>query len=290
MRIVRTVEEMKAVSREHRARGKRIGFVPTMGSLHEGHLSLVRASRERTDTTVVSIFVNPAQFGPGDDLASYPRDLERDAALLEKEGVDYVFHPEPSGMYPEGFGTFVEVGDLQDRLCGHSRPGHFRGVCTVVLKLFNIVRPDAAFFGWKDAQQVIILRRMAADLDLDVSIEALPLVRDADGLALSSRNSYLSAEERKAALVLPRSLEDARRLVEAGEKDAEAVTRKVAEAVATEPLARLDYVDVADPKDLGHVDRIEGEVLVALAAFIGRTRLIDNVRIAPALFRKPRIR
>jgi pantoate--beta-alanine ligase len=282
MRIVRTVEEMKAVSREHRARGKRIGFVPTMGSLHEGHLSLVRASRERTDTTVVSIFVNPAQFGPGEDLASYPRDLERDAALLEKEGVDYVFHPEPSGMYPEGFGTFVEVGDLQDRLCGHSRPGHFRGVCTVVLKLFNIVRPDAAFFGWKDAQQVIILRRMAADLDLDVRIEALPLVRDADGLALSSRNRHLSPEERGAALVLSRSLEDARRRVEEGEKDPGAVVRGVAEAVAIEPLARLDYVEAVDPVSLRPLDRIDGEALIAMAVYVGRTRLIDNIRIAPA--------
>jgi pantoate--beta-alanine ligase len=289
MRLVRTVEEMKAVSREQRALGKRIGLVPTMGSLHEGHLSLVRECRAKADVTVVSIFVNPAQFGPGEDLASYPRDLERDAALLEKEGVDHVFHPEPSGMYPEGFRTFVEVRDLQDRLCGRSRPGHFRGVCTVVLKLFNIVRPDVAFFGWKDAQQVIILRKMAADLDLDIRIEALPMVRDADGLALSSRNSYLSAEERKAARVLSRSLEGARRLVEAGETDAGIITERIREAVAGEPLARLDYVEVADPKDLGPVDRIEGEVLVALAVFIGRTRLIDNVRIAPALGREPRI-
>ena len=281
MRIVRTVEEMKILSREHRALGERIGLVPTMGSLHEGHLSLVRASRERTDVTVVSIFVNPAQFGPGEDLASYPRDLERDAALLEKEGVDYVFHPEPSEMYPEGFRTHVEVGDLQDRLCGRSRPGHFRGVCTIVLKLFNIVRPDVAFFGWKDAQQVVILTKMTADLDLDVRIEALPMVRDTDGLAISSRNGYLSVEERKAALVLSRSLEDARRLVEAGERDADAVARRVTEAVAAEPLARLDYVEIVDPKDLGPVGRIEGEVLVALAVFIGKTRLIDNVRIAP---------
>ncbi len=173
--------------------------------------------------------------------------------------------------------------DLQDRLCGRTRPGHFRGVCTIVLKLFNIVRPDFAFFGWKDAQQVIILRKMAADLDLDVRVEALPLVRDVDGLALSSRNSYLSAEERKAALVLSRSLGDVQLLIEAGERDAGAIARRVAEAVATEPLARLDYVEVADAKDLGPVDRIEGEVVVALAVFIGRTRLIDNVRIAPAL-------
>ena len=282
MRIVRTVEEMKVISRERRARREQIGLVPTMGSLHEGHLSLVRASRARTGVTVVSVFVNPVQFGPREDLASYPRDFDRDAALLEAEGVDYVFHPEPSEMYPEGFRTYVEVRDLQDRLCGRSRPGHFRGVCTVVLKLFNIVRPNVAFFGWKDAQQVIILTRMAADLDLDVRIEGLPMVRDTDGLALSSRNGYLSAEERRAALVLPRSLEDARRLVEAGERDAGAVARRVTEAVAAEPLARLDYVDVADPKDLRPLDRIDGEALVALAVFIGKTRLIDNVRIAPA--------
>jgi pantoate--beta-alanine ligase len=185
-------------------------------------------------------------------------------------------------MYPEGFGTFVEVGDLQDRLCGHSRPGHFRGVCTVVLKLFNIVRPDAAFFGWKDAQQVIILRRMAADLDLDVRIEALPLVRDADGLALSSRNRHLSPEERGAALVLSRSLEDARRRVEEGEKDPGAVVRGVAEAVAIEPLARLDYVEAVDPVSLRPLDRIDGEALITMAVYVGRTRLIDNIRIAPA--------
>jgi pantoate--beta-alanine ligase len=282
MRIVRTVEEMKAVSRGRLARGERIGFVPTMGSLHEGHLSLVRASRARTDVTIVSVFVNPAQFGPGEDLSSYPGDFERDADLLEKEGVDYVFHPGPSEMYPEGFRTFVEVSDLQDRLCGRSRPGHFRGVCTVVLKLFNIVRPDVAFFGWKDAQQVIILRKMAADLDLDVRVEALPLVRDEAGLALSSRNSYLSAEERKAALVLSRSLADVRLTVEAGERDAGVVARRIREAVAGEPLARLDYVEVVDPVSLRPLDRIDGEALVTLAVFIGRTRLIDNVRITPA--------
>jgi pantoate--beta-alanine ligase len=282
MRIVRTIAEMKAVSRERRERGERIGLVPTMGYLHEGHLSLVRECRAHTDATVVSVFVNPVQFGPKEDLRSYPMDLERDAALLEREGVDIVFHPEPSDMYPEGYRTYVEVEDLQDRLCGRSRPGHFRGVCTVVLKLFNIVRPGVAFFGWKDAQQVIILRKMAADLDLDVRIEALPLVRDADGLALSSRNSYLSAEERKAAPVLSRSLEEAGRMFGAGERDAGVIAGRIREAVAGQPLARLDYVEIVDSGTLRPLGLIDREALVAMAVFIGRTRLIDNVRLAPA--------
>jgi pantoate--beta-alanine ligase len=280
MRVVRSVAEMKAVSRELRERGKRIGLVPTMGYLHEGHLSLVRECRAKSDVAVVSIFVNPAQFGPKEDLGSYPRDLERDSGMLEREGVDYIFHPEPSDMYPEGYRTYVTMEDLEDRLCGRSRPGHFRGVCTVVLKLFNIVRPDAAFFGWKDAQQVIILRRMAADLDLDVRVEALPLVRAADGLALSSRNSYLSAEERKAALVLSRSLAEARRRIGEGERDAGVISRSIAEAVAAEPLARLDYIEIADPGTLRPLERIDRDALVAMAVFIGRTRLIDNFLIS----------
>lgn len=283
MRIVRSVAEMKAVSREHRVRGERIGLVPTMGFLHEGHLSLVRECRAKSDVTVVSIFVNPAQFGPKEDLGSYPRDLEGDAGLLEKAGVDYVFHPEPSDMYPEGYRTFVAVEELEDRLCGRSRPGHFRGVCTVVLKLFNIVRPDVAFFGWKDAQQVVILKKMIADLDLDVRVEALPLVRDADGLALSSRNSYLSSEERKAALVLSRSLAEARRMVEAGERDAIVILGGIRKAIAGEPLARLDYVELVDLANLRPLARLDAEALLAMAVFIGRTRLIDNVRLAPAL-------
>lgn len=282
MRIVRTIAEMRAVSRERRALGARIGLVPTMGYLHEGHLSLARACRAGTDVAVASIFVNPAQFGPKEDLRTYPRDLERDAGLLEREGVDYVFYPEPAEMYPEGYRTYVEVEDLQDRLCGRSRPGHFRGVATVVLKLLNIVRPEVAYFGWKDAQQVIILKKMAADLDLDVRIEALPLVRDADGLALSSRNSYLSAEERKAALVLSRSLAEAGRSVEAGEQDIGVVAGRIREAVAAEPLARLDYAEIVDLATLLPLERFDREALIAMAVYVGRTRLIDNVRISPA--------
>jgi pantoate--beta-alanine ligase len=206
MNILRSVADMKAFSRERRAAGATIGLVPTMGYLHEGHLSLVRACRANADVTVVSVFVNPAQFGPEEDLQSYPRDLRRDVEMVEREGADIVFAPPEDEMYPPGYRTFVEVHGLQDRLCGPSRPGHFRGVCTIVLKLFNIVRPDVAFFGWKDAQQLIILRKMARDLDLDVRVEGLPLVRDVDGLALSSRNSYLSADERRAALVLSKGL------------------------------------------------------------------------------------
>ena len=282
MRIVRTVADMKAAARAEKARGRMIGLVPTMGALHEGHLSLVRASRARTDVTVVSIFVNPAQFGPKEDLSRYPRDLEKDAALLEREGADLVFHPEPAGIYPEGYRTYVEVTGLQDRLCGASRPGHFRGVCTVVLKLFEIVRPDVAFFGWKDAQQFLILRRMAEDLDLDVRLEALPLVRDADGVALSSRNAYLSAEERRAARVLSRSLEEARRFVEAGERDAGAILARVRGLIAEEALVRLDYAEAVSTSDLEPVARIENGTLVALAAFVGKTRLIDNVIIPSA--------
>ena len=221
-----------------------------------------------------SIFVNPAQFGPKEDLRSYPRDLERDAGLLEKEGVDYVFHPEPADMYPEGYRTYVEVEDLQDRLCGRSRPGHFRGVCTVVLKLFNIVRPDVAFFGWKDAQQVIILRRMAADLDLDVRVEALPLVRDADGLALSSRNSYLSAEERKAALVLSRSLAGSPSDGRGGGEGRGAVSRQDQGSrrgrAPGPPRLRRDRRPRTTSRPL---DRIDGEALIAMAVHVGRTRL-----------------
>jgi pantoate--beta-alanine ligase len=279
MRIVRTVAEMKAIAREWKAQGKSVGFVPTMGYLHEGHLSLVRESRMKTDVTAVSIFVNPAQFGPREDLKAYPRDIARDAKLLDDEGVDALFVPEPEDVYPAGYETWVEVQGLQDKLCGRSRSGHFRGVCTVVLKLFNIVRPDAAFFGWKDAQQVIILKKMARDLNLDVRVEACPMVRDADGLALSSRNSYLSAEERRAALVLSASLREAREMIGAGERDAAAVAARVRATIGREPLARIDYIEVVDGEDLRTLEKIGGNTLIALAVFIGRTRLIDNARI-----------
>lgn len=279
MEIASTVNELQEKILAWRKQGRKIGFVPTMGYLHEGHLSLVRESKKRSDLTVVSIFVNPKQFGPSEDYKVYPRDLERDRALLEKEGVDLVFYPPVDVMYPEGYKTYVEVEDFQDRLCGKSRPGHFRGVCTVVLKLFNLVQPDEAYFGWKDAQQVIILRKMVEDLNVPVKIVPLPLVRDHDGLALSSRNTYLSPEERRAALVLKKSLDLAEKLILEGEKQAGRIREKMIELITAEPLARLDYVEIVKLSNLETLDRIEGEALIALAVFIGRTRLIDNLRI-----------
>ncbi len=279
MKIVTTVEELKERVRSWKKEGRRIGFVPTMGYLHEGHLSLVRESKKRSDVTVVSIFVNPKQFGPAEDYQIYPRDLERDRRLLEKEGVDLIFYPSVEQMYPEGYRTYVEVEGLQDKLCGRSRPGHFRGVCTVVLKLFNLVEPDEAYFGWKDAQQVIIIKKMVEDLNLPVKIVPLPLVRDHDGLALSSRNTYLNPQERQAALVLKKSLDLAEQLIKSGERDAGAIRQKMVELISSEPLARIDYVEIVDLKNLEPLEKIEGEVLVALAVYIGRTRLIDNLRI-----------
>jgi pantoate--beta-alanine ligase len=276
MRTETTVAGMKAAAAELRARGRSIGLVPTMGYLHEGHLSLVRECRKRADVTVVSIFVNPLQFGPQEDFRRYPRDPERDASLLEKEGVDILFLPADGDMYPEGYRTSVEVAGLQDKLCGRLRPGHFKGVATVVLKLFNIVRPDYAFFGQKDAQQVVVLRRMAKDLNMDVEIRALPIIREPDGLAMSSRNTYLSAEERRAAIVLSRSLEEARRMFEKGERAASLIRQRLLRAIASEPLAKMDYAEVVDPSSLEPVERIEGRALVALAVSIGKTRLIDN--------------
>ncbi|MGB9906641.1 MAG: pantoate--beta-alanine ligase [Candidatus Saccharicenans sp.] len=279
MEIASKVTELREKIQAWKKRGLKIGFVPTMGYLHEGHLSLVRKSKKSSDVTVVSIFVNPKQFGPAEDYRTYPRDLERDRALLEREGVDLVFYPPVEVMYPEGYKTYVEVEDLQDKLCGKSRPGHFRGVCTVVLKLFNLVQPDEAYFGWKDAQQVIILQKMVEDLNLPVKIVPLPLVRDHDGLALSSRNTYLSPEERQAALVLKKSLDLAEKLIREGERDAAKIRQKMVELISTEPLARIDYVEVVNLKTMERLETIEGQVLVALAVFIGRTRLIDNLRI-----------
>jgi pantoate--beta-alanine ligase len=279
MLTVTTAQAMKALSRDWKTSGRTIGFVPTMGFLHEGHLSLIRESKKRAAATAVSIFVNPAQFGPKEDYKKYPRDFARDAALLEKEGVDAVFFPTAEEIYPPGFKTYVTVKDLEDRLCGKSRPGHFRGVATVVLKLFNIVEPDMAFFGWKDAQQVIILRRMAADLNLGIEIGACPLVREADGLAMSSRNAYLSHDERKAALVLSRSLAEAEKLILAGERDAGRLAGVIRKMIGAERLARMDYVEITDMIELRPISKLEGEVLVALAVYFGTTRLIDNIRV-----------
>ena len=273
---VLTIDGMKSEVRRRRAAGLTVGFVPTMGALHEGHLSLVRESRRKADVTVVSIFVNPLQFGAGEDLAKYPRDIEGDAALLEGEGVDVLFLPEAAEMYPPGFQTAVEVVRLQESLCGASRPGHFRGVATVVLKLLNIVRPEVVFFGQKDAQQAVILGRLAADLNLDVEVRVMPIVREPDGLAMSSRNAYLSPAERRAAAVLYRGIEEARRAFEAGERRAGVISARVREVIAGEPLARIDYVEAVGWPDLGCLDLIDRDALVAVAVRIGGTRLIDN--------------
>jgi pantoate--beta-alanine ligase len=277
MKIIAAIPEMRTVVREWASRNVSIGFVPTMGFLHAGHLSLVRAAKKNADVTVVSLFVNPIQFGPKEDFKTYLRDLGRDAAMLEGEGVDVLFHPSAEEMYPAGFATFVEVPELQDKLCGRSRPGHFRGVCTVVLKLFEIVRPDIAFFGQKDAQQAIILRTMARDLNLDVRIEVLPIVREADGLAMSSRNLYLSADEKRAALVLSRSLVVAKSLIDGGERNAGNVLAALRRMISGEPLARIDYIEAVAPESLDPVREIAEGTLIALAVFIGKTRLIDNL-------------
>ncbi|GBC81766.1 Pantothenate synthetase [bacterium HR10] len=278
MRVVRTLREM----REARAalRG-RVGFVPTMGYLHEGHLSLIRRARAECEAVVVSIFVNPTQFGPGEDYERYPRDEARDLALLEREAVDVVFVPTVEEMYPPGFSTWVEVtGPLAERLEGASRPGHFRGVATVVLKLFHLVQPHRAYFGEKDAQQLRIIRRLTTDLNLPIEIVACPIVREPDGVALSSRNVYLSPTEREHARALSRALALARRLIlEEGMREAAEVRRRLREYLCAAPGVTLDYVSLAHPETLEEVERIEGPVLVLVAARVGSARLIDNTLI-----------
>jgi pantoate--beta-alanine ligase len=276
MKVIKKIDEMRSEVSGTKSRGKSIGFVATMGYLHEGHLSLVRESLQKADVTVVSIFVNPAQFGPREDFKEYPRDLDRDSEVLEREGIDYLFVPEADEIYLQGYKTYVEVHDLQDKLCGRSRPGHFRGVCTVVLKLFNIVNPDISFFGQKDAQQAIILRRMVKELNLEVKIEVLPIIRGEDGLALSSRNKYLTQEERKAVLVLSKSLKEAKSMVEKGQRDSAAIIKEMKEVIGRESLVKIDYVEIVDMDNLDPVVRIEKEALAAAAVFIGRVRLIDN--------------
>ena len=268
---------MKVACRSVTQAGKRLGLVPTMGALHEGHLSLVRAAKAQSDVVAVSIFVNPLQFGPTEDYAKYPRTLERDAALLQELGVDLLFAPPVAEMYPPGAKTQVEVSELSVRLDGGSRPGHFRGVTTVVCKLFEIVRPDCAFFGQKDAAQVAVLRKMVRDLDMDVKIVVCPIVREADGLAMSSRNAYLNADQRQQALVLSRALQMVRSAVDAGERDAQKLAELGIRTIASETGARLDYFAIVDPATLEPVDHVSRGTLVAVAAWVGTTRLIDNI-------------
>ncbi|HIE50177.1 MAG TPA: pantoate--beta-alanine ligase [Armatimonadetes bacterium] len=281
MRVIKTVREMKAAAREARATGKSIGFVPTMGYFHEGHLSLMRRARAENEVVVVSLFVNPTQFGPQEDLATYPRDFARDCRLAEEVGVDLLFAPSGEEMYPPGYCTYVNVERITEHLCGRSRPGHFRGVATVVLKLFNIVQPDRAYFGNKDFQQRVVIERMVRDLNLDLEIVALPIVREPDGLALSSRNEYLNSEERQAALVLSRSLRAAKRWVQEGERDAERLRERVRALIAAEPRARIDYVALVDPETFEDISTLDRPALLALAVHIGPARLIDNALLQP---------
>lgn len=276
MNTAATVDEVRSLVREWKNEGQTVGLVPTMGYLHEGHGSLIRAAKKENDRVVVSIFVNPMQFGPTEDLASYPRDLEKDSAYCESLGADLIFHPEPEEMYHENFSTYVDMSVLTEELCGLSRPTHFRGVCTVVNKLFNIVKPDAAYFGEKDAQQLAIIRHMAEDLNMDIRIVGCPIVREADGLAKSSRNTYLSPEERRAALILSRSVGLAKKKVGEGCTDADEIVSEMKALIETEPLARIDYVKAVDGRTMQLVDTIKTPTLVAMAVYIGKTRLIDN--------------
>lgn len=278
MQIFETISELRGFLREARHQGKSVGLVPTMGALHEGHLALIRTAASENDVVVASIFVNPTQFGPQEDLAAYPRKLAADALLAAQAGVTAIFHPPVEEIYQPGNATWVEVtGSLTESLCGRSRPGHFRGVTTVVSRLFNIVQPDKAYFGQKDAQQVQVIKRMTRDLCFDIQIRVLPIVRESDGLALSSRNSYLSADERQAALVLSRSLAEAKQMVQAGERSTAVIEAAVKALIGQESLAAIDYVELVHPDDLTRRDQLESTGLLAIAVRIGRTRLIDNM-------------
>jgi pantoate--beta-alanine ligase len=281
MLVHQTVEEIRQTAKKARNQGLTVGFVPTMGYFHEGHLVLMREAKKSCDFVVVSIFVNPLQFGPQEDLARYPRDLQRDLDLAEKVQVDAVFYPANEEMYPAGFSTAVEVEGITENLCGRSRPGHFKGVATVVTKLFNIVTPDKAFFGQKDAQQALVIKRMVRDLQMPLEIVVVPTVREDDGLAMSSRNIFLNSEERKAALCLKKSLETAGQIVAGGEPDASKILIAVRKIIADEPLAEIDYVEILSLPDLKPVANLTGPVLLAMAVRFGKTRLIDNTVLCP---------
>ncbi|MBU0895430.1 MAG: pantoate--beta-alanine ligase [Candidatus Omnitrophica bacterium] len=277
MKLINSISRMATLVKILRKEGKTIGFVPTMGYLHVGHMSLVKAAKKHTDVVVLSIFVNPLQFGPKEDFKKYPRDIKRDEALAGDAGVDIMFCPSVSEIYPEGYATYVNVENFTDKLCGISRPEHFKGVATVVAKLFNIVKPDVAYFGQKDVQQAIVIKKMARDLNMDIEIKAMPIIRESDGLAMSSRNIYLSEAERREALVLNRSLEKASALTAAGERDSGIIIKAMKELISQKPMVKIDYVSIVDTKDLKDIPVISGEALVAIAAIVGSTRLIDNV-------------
>ncbi len=276
MNIYTTINEVRAQVKDWKKSGYTVGFVPTMGYLHEGHTSLMKKARQECDKVVVSIFVNPMQFGVNEDLDSYPRDLEADSMLCEEVGVDLIFHPTVEEMYDGGFCSFVDMNGLTKELCGKSRPIHFRGVCTVVCKLFNIVAPDKAFFGQKDAQQLSVIRRMVKDLNMDIEIVGCPIIREEDGLAKSSRNTYLNPEERKAALILSQTIKLGEQMVRDGVTDAEQLISAMKANLEKEPLAKIDYVEAVNLDTVEKVNKIEGTTLVAMAVFIGKTRLIDN--------------
>ena len=278
MKIVGTVKEVREQVKEWKKQGLSVGFVPTMGYLHEGHKSLMDAARKGNDKVVVSIFVNPMQFGPTEYLATYPRYLDHDSALCESAGVDLIFHPEAEEMYEKDFCSFVDMTGLTEGLCGKTRPIHFRGVCTVVNKLFNIVTPDHAYFGQKDGQQLAVIKRMVRDLNMDIEIVGCPIVREEDGLAKSSRNTYLSSEERKAALILSKTVALGKELAKT-EKDANKVVEAMKKNIETEPLAKIDYVEAVDALSMAPVEKLEGTCMLAMAVYIGKTRLIDNTLI-----------
>lgn len=277
MRVVSTVKEVRDQVKAWKKEGKTVGFVPTMGYLHEGHKSLIDASVAGNDVTVVSIFVNPMQFGPKEDLASYPRDLDADSKLCEAAGADLIFHPEPEEMYQDGFCSFVDMTGLTNALCGLSRPVHFRGVCTVVNKLFNIVQPDHAYFGEKDAQQLAVIKRMVKDLNMDIEIVGCPIIREEDGLAKSSRNTYLSPKSRESALILSKAIFMGKKMVEDGERDAKKVIVAMKDMINSVPLTDIDYVEIVDINTMQSIDEIKGEILCAIAVNVGgEARLIDN--------------
>ncbi|MDD6182806.1 MAG: pantoate--beta-alanine ligase [Lachnospiraceae bacterium] len=276
MELVTTVKEVRSRVKQWKKEGLTVGLVPTMGYLHDGHKSLIDRAVKENDRVVVSDFVNPTQFGENEDLGSYPRDIERDSKLCEEAGAALIFHPAPEEMYAPDYCTFVDMNKLTDVLCGKTRPIHFSGVCSVVSKLFNIVTPDRAYFGQKDAQQLAVIRRMVRDLNFDIEIVGCPIVREPDGLALSSRNTYLNTEERKAALVLSQALKLGKDMMESGETDAVRIRKAMVEHIENEPLARIDYVEIVDADSLESVQKIENKVLTAMAVYIGNTRLIDN--------------
>ncbi|MDR1246882.1 MAG: pantoate--beta-alanine ligase [Clostridiales Family XIII bacterium] len=279
MEIIRTVSEMKAAAAAFRAEGLSAGLVPTMGSLHEGHMSLVRKAVSENDRTVVSIFVNPIQFEAHEDFGSYPRDMAKDSELCERASVDVVFNPSAREMYPDGFHSYVDMSVLTEGLCGARRPNHFRGVCTVVSKLFNITYPRRAYFGQKDAQQLAVIKRMVLDLNMDVEVVGMPVIREADGLAMSSRNAYLNDEERADAAYICKALSEASRLFDEGERDIRRIERHIGELLSKIPSIALEYAEIVDAKTMRPPDGDHGEIICAVAARVGKTRLIDNVRL-----------